>query len=105
MCIRDRDVLLPVVGSTLVLLLASLALAAIVAHEMGIDPVSAYLAATPGGTDSVAAIGADLRIDTAFVLAMHLVRILCVLVFGPWLVRGCTRWMAERKLTQSSPAH
>ena len=100
-----RDVLLPVIGSTLVLLLASVALAAIVAHEMGIDPVSAYLAATPGGTDSVAAIGADLRIDTAFVLAMHLVRILCVLVFGPWLVRGCTRWMAERKLTQSSPAH
>jgi hypothetical protein len=45
---------------------------------MGLDPVSAYLAATPGGLDSVAAVAAELQGDTAVILTVHLVRLLCV---------------------------
>ncbi len=84
-----RQVLLPVIGTTLLLLVASLVLAAVVAELMHLDLLSAYLAATPGGLDSVAAVATDLRVDTTIVVSMHLVRLLCVLLFGPWLVKLC----------------
>ena len=88
-----KDILLPVCGTTLLLLAGSFVLAWILTREMGLDPVSAYLAATPGGLDSVAAVAAELRGDTAVILSVHLVRLLCVLIVGPWLVRACSRWL------------
>jgi membrane AbrB-like protein len=84
-----RSVILPVVGTTLLLLLGSIILAFLVAWFMHVDLVSAYLAATPGGLDSVAAVATDLHVDTTLVVSMHLVRLLCVLLFGPWLVKLC----------------
>ena len=93
-----RGVILPVIGTTVLLLTASLALAWIVTREMGISFASAYLAATPGGLDSVAAVATELRIDTTIVVSMHLVRLLCVLIAGPWLVRGCLRWFRGRRV-------
>jgi membrane AbrB-like protein len=95
-----KSILLPLCGTTLLLLSGSLALAWILTREMRLDPVSAYLAATPGGLDSVAAVAAELQGDTAIILTVHLVRLLCVLIAGPWLVRGCARWLsppAERE--------
>jgi membrane AbrB-like protein len=91
-----KDILLPVCGTTLVLLAGSFILAWILSREMGLDPVSAYLAATPGGLDSVAAVAAELKGDTAVILTVHLVRLLCVLIVGPWLVRACSRWLGKR---------
>jgi membrane AbrB-like protein len=87
------SVILPVIGTTLLLLIGSVALAFLVAGLMHIDFVSAYLAATPGGLDSVAAIATDLQVDTTVVVSMHLVRLLCVLVFGPWLARWCSSFL------------
>ena len=91
-----KDILLPVCGTTLLLLTGSLVFAWILTREIGLDPVSAYLAATPGGLDSVAAVATELRGDTAVILTVHLVRLLCVLIVGPWLVRGCSRWLEKR---------
>jgi membrane AbrB-like protein len=88
-----KGILLPVCGTTLLLLAGSFVLAWILTREMGLDPVSAYLAATPGGLDSVAAVAAELQGDTAVILTVHLVRLLCVLIIGPWLVRACSRWL------------
>jgi hypothetical protein len=92
-----RQVLLPVIGTTLLLLIASIVLAAIVERLMDLDLISAYLAATPGGLDSVAAVATDLHVDTTIVVSMHLVRLLCVLLFGPWLVRLCARHWCRRE--------
>jgi membrane AbrB-like protein len=86
-----RRVILPVVGTTLLLLVGSLVLAFLISWMMHLDLISAYLAATPGGLDSVAAVATDLHVDTTIVVSMHLVRLLCVLLFGPWLVHLCTR--------------
>jgi membrane AbrB-like protein len=86
-----RRVILPVIGTTLLLLVASIVLACLVAQLMHLNLVSAYLAATPGGLDSVAAVATDLHVDITVVVSMHLVRLLCVLIFGPWLVRLCVR--------------
>ena len=91
-----RNVIVPVLGTTMLLLLASVALAWIIMPAMGLNFASAYLAATPGGLDSVAAVAAELHIDTTIVVTMHLVRILCVLLAGPWLARTCTRWFVAR---------
>jgi membrane AbrB-like protein len=93
-----RDVLLPVVGTTLLLLLGSVILAFLVAWLMQVDLISAYLGATPGGLDSVAAVATDLHVDTTLVVSMHLVRLLCVLVFGPWLVRLCSTPNANKSI-------
>ena len=91
-----KDILLPVCGTTLLLLAGSFLLAWILTREMGLDPISAYLAATPGGLDSVAAVATELQGDTAVILTVHLVRLLCVLIFGPRLVRICSRWFGKR---------
>jgi membrane AbrB-like protein len=91
-----KEMLLPVCGTTLLLLAGSFLLAWILTREMGLDPVSAYLAATPGGLDSVAAVATELQGDTAIILTVHLVRLLCVLIAGPWLVRACSRWVGKR---------
>ena len=64
-------------------------------------PISAYLAATPGGLDSVAAVATELQGDTAVILTVHLVRLLCVLMAGPWLVRACARWLTKSGPTQN----
>jgi membrane AbrB-like protein len=90
-----KDIFLPVCGTTLLLLAGSVLLAWILTREMGLDPISAYLAATPGGLDSVAAVATELQGDTAVILTVHLVRLLCVLMVGPWLVRACARWLAK----------
>jgi membrane AbrB-like protein len=90
-----KDIFLPVCGTTVLLLAGSFVLAWILTREMGLDPISAYLAATPGGLDSVAAVATELQGDTAVILTVHLVRLLCVLIIGPWLVRACVRWMAK----------
>jgi uncharacterized protein len=82
-------------------LAGSVVLAWILTREMGLDPISAYLAATPGGLDSVAAVATELQGDTAVILTVHLVRLLCVLMVGPWLVRTCARWLAKGGPTEN----
>ena len=59
----------------------------------GIDPLSAYLATSPGGADSVAVIAATSAVDAGFVMAMQLASFLMVLVLGPQV----SRFVATRK--------
>lgn len=53
----------------------------------GIDPLTACLATSPGGADSVAIISASTPVDMPFVLTMQLSRFLLVLCTGPALAR------------------
>ena len=57
----------------------------------GIDPLTAYLATSPGGMDSVAIIAASTPVDVAFVMTMHMARFLLVLLLGPSLARWLSR--------------
>jgi len=64
----------------------------LLAHYLGIDPLTAYLATSPGGMDTVAIIAAASdTVDMAFVMSVQMMRFLIVLVAGPpvarWLVR------------------
>jgi membrane AbrB-like protein len=53
----------------------------------GIDPLTAYLAVSPGGIDSVAIIGTAGQADMPFVMAMQTARFLVVMAAGPWIAR------------------
>ena len=59
------------------------------ATNWAVDPLTAYLATSPGGMDSIAIIAAaSHRVDISFVMALQSARLLVVLLLGPWL----TNW-------------
>lgn len=53
----------------------------------GQDPISAMLALAPGGMPEMSVIALSLGLDAAYVTAMHLARVLLVLVAGPLVWR------------------
>lgn len=63
------------------------ALAAPLARLTGRDMVTAYLATSPGGMDSVAIIANAAPVDVPFVMAMQALRFAAVLMLGPALAR------------------
>ncbi|MGN6278696.1 MAG: AbrB family transcriptional regulator [Sphingomonas sp.] len=65
---------------------------AVLIHETtGIDLVTAYLATSPGGMDSVAIIAASTPVNVPFVMAMQALRFVAVLLAGPPLARLVAR--------------
>jgi len=80
-----------VVLSILALIAFCGGLAFVLVQTLHIDPVTAYLATSPGGMDSVAIIAASTPVDIPFVMALQTVRFLLVLLVGPWLAR----WLAH----------
>ena len=74
-----------VVMSILVLIAVCGGLAAILVMVAGIDPLTAYLATSPGGADSAAIIALASNVDVAFVMAMQTTRLVLVLLIGPSL--------------------
>ncbi|SDW87932.1 hypothetical protein SAMN05444336_102607 [Albimonas donghaensis] len=63
------------------------AFAMALAELAGIDPLTAFLATSPGGADSVAIIAASADVDVPFVMAMQTARFLAVLATGPFIAR------------------
>jgi uncharacterized protein len=72
---------------TLVLVVFCAVLGALLVVFVGIDPLTAYLATSPGGADSVAIIAAATKVDASFVMAMQMARLIAVLVLGPPMAR------------------
>ncbi|MBE3638865.1 AbrB family transcriptional regulator [Mangrovicoccus algicola] len=70
--------------------LCGLMAAALVAFA-GVDPLTAYLATSPGGADTVAIIAASSNVDLPFVMAMQTLRFVMVLLSGPWIARQVAR--------------
>ncbi len=69
---------------------------AYVLHRVaGTDPLTAYLATSPGGADAVAIIAASSSVDMSFVMAMQVARLILVILIGPSLARLLARWTGE----------
>jgi len=67
-------------------------LAFLLTRMLGIDPLTAYLATSPGGMDSVAIIAASSRqVDLPFVMALQTLRFMIVILIGPALARFIAR--------------
>ena len=91
--------LLPVTGSIVVLIGFGMALAWLLHATLGIDPLTAYLATSPGGMDSVAIIAASSNVDLPFVTALQTLRFVLVLIFTPMISRA-----VAARLTGLTPA-
>ena len=59
---------------------------------IGTDPLTAYLATSPGGADSVAIIAASSKVDLPFVMTMQIGRAIVAILIGPTLARFLVRW-------------
>jgi uncharacterized protein len=58
---------------------------------LGLDPLTAYLATSPGGLDSAAIIAASSHVDLPFIMALQTIRIVMVLFLGPPISRAVAR--------------
>jgi uncharacterized protein len=81
-----------IAASTLMLIALCGGLAVLLHLIVGTDPLTAYLATSPGGADSVAIIAASSHVDVPFVMAMQMARFILVLLVGPALARAVARW-------------
>jgi membrane AbrB-like protein len=86
--IRRAGRLFPfVLASTAGLVLACAGLGWVLAVLMGIDGLTAYLATTPGGIDSVAIMALGSGADAPLVLAIQMLRLFAVVIAGSLLGR------------------
>ncbi|EMM6761696.1 AbrB family transcriptional regulator [Pluralibacter gergoviae] len=63
-------------------------------YALGMDYMTAYLATSPGGIDTVAIIAAGSRADMSFIMAMQTLRLFSILLAGPLLARFISRYAA-----------
>ncbi len=76
-----------VLGSIVALIGVGVLIAVGLTQLTGHDPLTAYLASSPGGADSVVIIAATSTVDAGFVMTMQLSRFLMVLLLGPRVSR------------------
>jgi membrane AbrB-like protein len=89
--------LLPKMLASIVALMVACALVGLVlAKVLGLDLMTAWLATSPGGMDSLALIAsASKQVDVPFVIAMQASRFLTLVLVGPLLARTVAR-LAQR---------
>ncbi|SBS26624.1 Putative ammonia monooxygenase [Marinomonas spartinae] len=87
-----------VLGSILALLFLNGCFAVLLVYFADIDPLTAFLATSPGGADSVAIIAAATNADVAFVMTMQILRFLLVLIIGPLLAR----WLSAKRPNETA---
>jgi membrane AbrB-like protein len=95
----DRDVVVRVWRAIPHMMLATILLiglcglsAWLLTAQLHTDPLTAYLATSPGGLDSVAIIAVGSNADIPFVLAVQTLRLFIVLVTGPILAKLISRY-------------
>ena len=87
-----------VLASILVLIGACGLMAVALTYFADIDPLTAYLATSPGGADSAAIIAASSgKADALFVMTLQMIRAITVLFIGPPLARFVARQVGERR--------
>lgn len=90
---------LPRIAMTMFLMIVVCGIAAaIFSYAAGIDMMSAFLATSPGGIDSVAIIAASVGGDVSLVMAVQTLRLMVVVLTGPALATFVVRrtgWKAE----------
>lgn len=90
--LRSIAALLPLaLGLIAVVVAACAGMGVLLSLITGVDPLTAYLATTPGGVYAVLATAADSGSDVTYVLAVQVVRVLAMLLAVPLLARVLTR--------------
>ncbi|MCX2697988.1 MULTISPECIES: AbrB family transcriptional regulator [Ochrobactrum] len=84
-------------ASTLILIAVCGLFGMVLGHALGLDPLTAYLATSPGGADTVAIIAASSHVDLPFIIAMQTSRFFIVLLAGPAIARFVASRIAKRQ--------
>jgi len=71
--------------------------AAILAFGAGVDPLTAYLATSPGSADAIAIIAVSSQVNLPFVMALQTARFILVAVTGPIISKYVVRRMGAIK--------
>jgi membrane AbrB-like protein len=95
--VHAARVLPQVTFSILSLILFCGGLAWILVVAVGVDPMTAYLATSPGGMDSVAIIAASTKVDVSFVMSLQTIRFALVLFVGPSISRFVASLLSKEK--------
>jgi len=86
---------LPAILISIICLLLLCGGVAVALHQLtGVDPLTAYLATSPGGLDTVAIIAAASGVNLPFVMAFQTARVLMVIMSGPMIARALARRLA-----------
>jgi len=83
--------------STFLLIGLCCASAAMLTSYLGINGLTAYLATSPGGLDSIAVIAMGSDSDAAFVLSMQTLRLFAVILTGPCIARLVCRFATPNR--------
>jgi membrane AbrB-like protein len=75
------------VGATILLMAFCGVLAWMLVVLLHLDPLTAYLATSPGGMDAAAIIAASTKVDMPFVMALQAVRLVVLIFAGPFVAR------------------
>ncbi len=67
-----------------------------------VDFMTAYLATSPGGLDTVAMIAAGSRADMSFIMAMQTLRLFSILLAGPVIARAISRYAPREKAEEKA---
>ncbi|MFM2483412.1 AbrB family transcriptional regulator [Celerinatantimonas sp. YJH-8] len=99
----DRDILrtslkaLPrIVFSNLILIALCGILGMGVSYWFHVDPLSAYLATSPGGANTVAVIALSTPVDVAFIMALQTCRLMIIILTGPWISQSLMKFRKHR---------
>jgi membrane AbrB-like protein len=84
-----------IVLAVLVLIIFCGGLAAILTELLGVDPLTAYLATSPGGLNSIAVIAASSKVDMSFIMALQTLRLVIVIAVGPSISRFVARRLEQ----------
>jgi membrane AbrB-like protein len=96
--------ILPAVTAAIVILIAACGLyAAAMVIWGGFDPLTAYLASSPGGLDAVTIIASSSGADLPVVMAMQACRLIIVIITAPYLARWISRLQLSSPGRDSSP--
>jgi uncharacterized protein len=76
-----------VLACTVALIVLCGVLAGVLVIVAKVDPLTAYLATSPGGVESVVIIAAASKVDVPFVMAMQTTRLLAVIFLAPVVIR------------------
>lgn len=99
----DRETLRYVMHAMPIMFAASMVLiilcgvsALFISWWLGVDYLSAYLATSPGGLDSLSVVAIDVHADIGLVMAMQTLRLFAVILTGPMLSKYIARFAVEK---------
>jgi uncharacterized protein len=73
--------------SNLVLIILCGGLGFFISRRFGIDPLSAYLATSPGGANTIAVIAITSPVNAPFIMALQVCRMVSLIILGPVIAR------------------